>query len=414
MKKLCLLACAVAIGVAGCGDDAPDPVDIRVDTLNVALAGAFIPEEAARRPAVIEALRASESDIVCLQEVWQQSDKDMIAAAVAETFPHSVSFETDFDTPVDDPTDQNGMIPPTFSEGPCVGFETELEAAVQCIQDNCNTGSGSDGRTTSTQCAEENCVESVATILLGGDAALRCYACMSTSLPTETFDDIRNLCQTEPNAVVSYRGQSGVMILSRHPLRDPEAFIMPGTWLKRPVATATAELPGGHEVDVYCNHLTPIFDGLAFPYTGQYGDDRVGREGWAAEQLLQAEKLLAFVNRRSGTERPGIILGDLNAGRAFPEQGIFAEGAATLDLLETQLVQAVAPGLVPRCTHCPDNAVAGEDTPPVWIDHIYLHNLGAEAVVSSEFTYTEATVSTPSGMIPISDHYGFRSVITIQ
>ena len=173
MKKLCLLACAVAIGVAGCGDDAPDPVDIRVDTLNVALAGAFIPEEAARRPAVIEALRASESDIVCLQEVWQQSDKDMIAAAVAETFPHSVSFETDFDTPVDDPTDQNGMIPPTFSEGPCVGFETELEAAVQCIQDNCNTGSGSDGRTTSTQCAEENCVESVATILLGGDAALR-------------------------------------------------------------------------------------------------------------------------------------------------------------------------------------------------------------------------------------------------
>ena len=46
MLKTCSLALVLLLG---CGDDGADPIDIQVDTFNVALAGAFIPEEAAGR-----------------------------------------------------------------------------------------------------------------------------------------------------------------------------------------------------------------------------------------------------------------------------------------------------------------------------------------------------------------------------
>ena len=72
--------------------------------------GAFVPNEDARREVIPGALAALDSDVVCLQEVWTQADKDAITAALAGTFPHAVSFTHDLDTPVDDPTDQNGDV----------------------------------------------------------------------------------------------------------------------------------------------------------------------------------------------------------------------------------------------------------------------------------------------------------------
>ena len=84
---------------------------------------------------------------------------------------------------------------------------------------------------------------------------------------------------------------------------------------------------------MYCNHLTPIFTSPFFPYTGQYGDGTNTSSAWQAEQELQAEKLIDRVTEISG-DRPAVILGDLNAGHAYPDQDIVAEGEPTLDLLE--------------------------------------------------------------------------------
>ncbi|MEM6954419.1 MAG: endonuclease/exonuclease/phosphatase family protein, partial [Myxococcota bacterium] len=56
-----------------CGSDS-DPVELRVETYNLGLAGAFVPNEAVRRAPVIEAVANLDADIVCLQEVWEQSD----------------------------------------------------------------------------------------------------------------------------------------------------------------------------------------------------------------------------------------------------------------------------------------------------------------------------------------------------
>jgi endonuclease/exonuclease/phosphatase family metal-dependent hydrolase len=419
--RLTLVAALTASLATACDDeDEPQPMDVVVETFNVGLAGAFIPHEEARRQQMAAGLAASPADVVCLQEVWLRSDKEAIAAGVASVFPHAVWDEHDLDTPLDDPEDQDGAIPPPPTVPPCDGeaLEATLDAALACLSENCSTAPGSDdGRTTSTACAQDACIAQVAGMVITDDLqTLRCYACLATGLPTSTFGEIRDRCTSEVNGELAFDGQSGVMILSRYPLRNAESWVVPGTWNRRVIARATVSLPNGADADVYCNHLTPIFDDIAFPYTGVYGQGALGADGWATEQLLQAEKLLAYVERTSDG-RPSFVLGDFNASREIEVGGEVVshdEGLATLTLLESVLVPAVAEGFVAACTHCPDNANTSESTLPVWIDHIFLAGLPAAAVVSTERVYDEAVVAVDGGArVPLSDHYGLRAVVTV-
>jgi endonuclease/exonuclease/phosphatase family metal-dependent hydrolase len=406
-------------GGGGSGGSEPrEPVDVTVDTFNVALAGAFIPFEAARRPYIVDAIAASDADILCLQEVWDQSDKVAIRDGAAEAFPHSAFFEDDLDTPIEDATNQQGEVPPLPTTAPCAEepLTSQMNTLVDCLRDNCSTIPDSeDGQTTSEACAAASCPEAALPLLFGDAAAQRCYACVTTQLPTETFGDMRSRCPTVVNQDLAFQGQNGVMILSRHPLENDntEELVIPGTWNRRTILRATAELTNGAELDVYCNHLTPIFTGLFFPYTGQYG-------GWQEEQELQAEKLINYVTETSG-DRAAVILGDLNAGHAFPEQDIVAEGEETLVLLESAYEPAYTAAYTPLCTFCSTNPVTNPGNDPDetsgWIDHILLDNLPSDSVVSTERVFDEDVVPVGPAddqmMVPLSDHFGMRSVITV-
>jgi len=398
-------------GGAG-GTEPPGGVAVTVETFNVALAGAFIPFEAERRPYIAEAIAASDADILCLQEVWDQTDKVAIRDAAAEAFPHSAFFEDSLDTPIDDATNQDGQVPPAPAEAPCAEepLTGQMNALVDCLRDNCSTIPDSeDGQTTSEACAAESCQAEAVPLLFGDPKAQRCYACVTTQLPTETFGDMRSRCPTVVNQDLAFQGQNGVMVLSRHPLKDVENWVIPGTWNRRTILRATAELTNGAELDVYCNHLTPIFSSVFFPYTGQY-------VGWQEEQELQAEKLINYVTETSA-DRQSVILGDLNAGHAYPEEEIVAEGEATLDLLELAFVPAYTADYAPLCTFCSTNPVTNPDADPdevsSWIDHILLGSLSSDSVRSTERVYDEDVVPVGDQTVPLSDHFGIRSVITV-
>lgn len=414
-------------------------VEVAVESFNLALAGAFIPFEAERRAPLVNAIPTTDADIICLQEVWEQADKDAIVAAAASEFPHSVLFAHDLDTAVDDPTDENGLIPGMPSGVPCpdenvggagANLAAQVDQTAQCLADNCSTTGDETGRTTSSSCAADACISTVFPLLTGNELQKRCYACAITQLPTEVIATLADRCKTIENQDLAFRGQNGVMILSRYPLSNEETFVVPGTWNRRVVVNATATLPNGAELDVYCNHLTPIFNVTGvntFPYTGQYGGGATtDPEQWAAEQRLQAEKLINYVQATSGT-RPAVVLGDINAGRevrdANGEIVLYAEGEPTLDVLESVLTLGAAADYEPLCTFCDTNPLNGvEDTLPVWIDHIYLHELDANAVVSTERTFDEFVVpvqiddgmgGTTDALVPLSDHYGLKSVLRI-
>lgn len=397
----------------------PPPVDLTVETFNVALAGAFLPWEDDRRQPIADALAADDADVICLQEVWRQSDKDLILAATADAFPHAVWFQHDLETPIDDATDQNGMVPPPPSTAPCSDpmVAQALDNAIDCLAQNCSTVPGSDqGQTTSTDCAAAQCTPAAAALLTSGPEYLRCYGCLAPSLPTEKLADIRTSCKSDPKAGLAFGGQNGVMILSRVPLSNAEVRVLPGTWNRRVILHATADVPDASPVDVYCNHLTPIFGGLTYPYTGQYGDGQTDDGGWAAEQLLQTEKLAAMVADAPG---PVVVLGDFNAGPQITSPNfIVGEGPQTMNLLASTWSEALASDYVPACTYCGDNLING-DSDDTWIDHIFLGGgLDASAVQSSARIFVDPVVAVTDDMgmpltVELSDHFGMRAVIRL-
>lgn len=422
----CFVALSLTLAIlTGCSDDgeSPEPLEVKVETFNVALAGAFIPYEAERREYIAEAIAGSDADVLCLQEVWTQEDKELIRDTAIDAYPYAAFFRDDLDTAIDDPEDQQGEIPPTPTTVPCpeldvgngVTIADQMNAAVDCVQENCSTIPGSeDGQTTSAECASSFCVGAVAALLFGDPDQQRCYACVVTQLPTSTFAEIRDSCANVVNQDLAFGGQNGLMILSAHPLQNADEWVLPGTWNRRTILSATVELPNGTGLDAYCNHLTPIFDESpinTFPYTGHYGEGMTDAGGWQAEQELQAQKLIDYVERTSQS-RPAVIMGDLNSGFAYPEEDIVAEGEETLSLLESVFLAAYAEDFTPECTFCSTNPVADSDS-SVWIDHILLYNLTAENVVSTARVFDQAVVPVGDMTVPLSDHYGLSSVIVV-
>jgi endonuclease/exonuclease/phosphatase family metal-dependent hydrolase len=416
--RSCLPLFLVSIAVA-CSDDKEASsggasANVVIETFNIGLAGAFVPNEAARRGPVIDAISKTTADIVCIQEAWFQSDKDAIVQAAKAKLPYAVSFKHDLNTPLTDATDDTGQTPPAPTTPPCGGDQApKIEAAVTCLKDNCSTIPGSEqGKTTSSACAQEKCIASAGALLTGTADDKRCYGCFAPNLPTETFADIRTQCTTNAKAGLAFGGQSGVMILSKYPLEGAKDVVWPGTWNRRVVITATATLPGSKKLDVWCNHLTPVFSGLAYPYTGQYGGGKTTAEGWENEQLIQAKKLVALVEK--GPSPMAVILGDLNASRAgdSPSGPLEAEGVKTLDTLEAVFTSGTAPDYVPTCTFCKDNG-NGDGDKNTYIDRIYLKGIPNSAVKSTERVYADAVVDVAGKKVPLSDHYGLRSTIAI-
>ncbi len=439
MRTLFTFMCVLALGVMGCSETSGaggsagdgggrDPLEVRIDTYNVALTGALSPSEMQRRQPLLDAIAGAESDILCLEEVSDRTDKEAVRDAAIDSFPYIVWVETDLDTPLDDPTDQNGEVPPAPTTVPCprdvevsegVSVADQMDGALDCVRDACSTIPGSDdGRTTTTSCASAECLGSVAVLIFGDEQQQRCYTCLATQLPNETFGTIRERCPSVVNQELPYQGQHGVMLLSRYPLENPEVWVLPGTWSRRAILSATAKLPNGAELDLFCNHFSFISESLAFPYLGQYGDGArgPGPEGWMAEQLLQGEKLVAHVQEKSAN-RAAIVLGDFNATRAYPDIGVVAEGQETLELLEGAFTPAYTPDYAPACTFCDTNPLTSVDPDEsLWIDHIFLHNLPAEAVKETVRTFDDnGAVDIGDGQtVPLSDHYGMRSVIEVR
>lgn len=406
-------------GTGGQGGGATVEVSYTFETYNVALAGSFLPFEDERRAVLPAELATIDADVVCVQEAWQQADKEAIVAGVSAVFPHTAHFLHDQDTPLDDATDETGAVPDPFTTAPCEGLTTALNNAMDCLAANCNTdpGGSDDGFTTSTDCAQEFCTSQVSALLVSPDpAAKRCYGCIASSLPDSPFSEIRDDCANNVNGGLAFNGQSGVMILSKHPLEDVEVRVVPGTWNRRVMLAATmVPADGRPAVDVYCNHLTPVFDSITFPYTGQYGKGSTGKSGWAAEQLLQANKLVAWVTERTG-EGAAVLLGDFNSGRDFGV-GLMPEGPETFALLSSEYQHVFAPDYTPACTYCTDNAInGGEDDE--WIDHIFWSGPTPKSI-SSQRTFVDPIVPAVDDMganvmVELSDHFGFRATLTLD
>jgi hypothetical protein len=384
-------------------------------------------------------LQGSPVDLLCLQGVSDPAERRAIAEAVAPTFPFSLALPTSDDTPVDDPADAQGAVPPPESEPPCAAVAGDLDTLITCMgQPACAVRAGDDGQLINPECvgSEKPCSEG----LWAGDPRRRCLSCVAAHARTgAVFQEIRQRCLGLDDPLPLH-GQHGMMILSKLPLTHPSIRVLPAVGLRRAVIGATAHTPRGSTIEVFCAGLGPTAalgvppgkapDGTPGdpppttlpadpdprePYPGRYGD---ADTGWLEENALQVEQLIAQVSAQRGP-RPAVVLGNFGTSPAIERDGsvvLPAMGPSSSERLAQAFAPATAASFTPSCTICPENRLR-RDVAPSWLDRIYLAGLPTSAVRESARSYLGNVVATPwmsaTDAVPLSMQYGFRARVAL-
>ncbi len=396
---------------------------LAVDSVNLQLMGAFDPfhtERLAEAPALLASLP---SDVVCVQEAWGPRTRSEILDATSGAFPHRAVFDFDLNTLPDDPTNQQGMVPPLPSTAPCAASADRFSDFVDCIQNECVVpAQDPSGKPVAgiADCLTTRCIASALPLLSGTNEDKACWSCAFVQLTSwASPDELRSRCGQDPRARFAWNGDTGTFLLSRHPIQDSEAWVLPSTELRIIVARAEVTPPEGEPVDVYCTSLTQPVMGLARPYTGYYGNDAPSDEAWREELYLQSARLVTLVQKSMAARgKSGVLVGTLYAG---------PQGAGNLqpindkafDIVSTAFPLAVPSGFTPSCTLCSDNPILSPPGSPSegnssWQSFVFRVGSPAWTPQESNVFLKEAVVgvTTPDGkkyMAPVSTHYGFRT-----
>ena len=421
--------------------DTVTPLLLTVDSFNSRLDGAFEVPEKVRRPVIMANLPNLTSDVICITEAFADTDKQALADAMKKNYPYSYYPKTTWATPYDDATDLTGMVPKAPTTPACMGNEAMMNAALDCLRDNCANTPDEAGFLTSdnppSACLKAKCLGKVLPLFSAGGGT--CWTCVLSNLfGYEPIGAIRTDCTTDPTALTAFKGQSSTMIASRYPIKSSEALVMPSAEFRSTVARASIELDNGIEVDVYCVDLTVVqSDCLTRPYTNGYGLNADGSKPanctlqWANEQKLQMQKVVNWVNKKSTSlKRRAIIAGEFSAGPGFDDMmgnKITAVSPDNLAIIQGAFAEATTTDYVPQCTGCNTNpwveTLSGGVLTPTgastWTTNLFMTNIPGVDVTSTQVILNDTPVmfTNPANMLtmmPLSTWYGLRSQIRIK
>lgn len=360
--------------LTACGGDkdgeTPTETSLTFVTYNAGLAVGFVAGAESRAPLVADALAGVEADFVCLQEVWLPEHVAAIDAATASAFPHR-------------------FFPAASQSSDAACAPGALDTLLGCIESSCDATCADEV----PDCVFDSC--GVSFLLLEKD----CMRCAMASVGDDPAV-VADRCVNEP-IEYAYGGSFGTGILSKHPIGTVEEHVFESTSNRRSVLHATLEVDGG-PVDVYCTHLTAVFDGI--PYPRETGD-------WGAEQLAQIAEMETWIEQTGGDRK--VLLGDLNTGPGL--DAIVAEAPEGYAALTNAGWTNGYLAFDDRCTFCADNPLifGADDDDNRLIDHVLLK--GGEATAASRIL--DGTVSAESCAVDLStaalsDHYGVSVTVT--
>lgn len=412
------------------------PLDVTVDTYNAQLNGLFVVQPPSlRKAAVASGIAALQGDIACVTEVFPEAVKLEVEAAAKTAYPHAYWAKTTMTTPIDDPTDASGMVPPPLGPS-CAQSAAKFKTAMDCVRDNCVAPAGSEmgvpGEGISA-CMADKCTSVLLPLLIiGSEDDKRCWGCMFQQLNGgKAIGDARTACSTDAKAKLTLDGQNGAMILSKYPIVASESYTLPATDFRVSVLRAVVTLQNNAEVDVYCADLTtPSTSCTTRPYTGQYGGTGTScTDLWNNELILQSKKLGAWVTKKSGAlKRRAFVAGEFYSGPGYNDGKTDVVKARVPDAYAA-LTSLFAPALpvdgMPFCTQCADNpwltppgsTPSGEST---WTSTVFTSGLPITLVKKAEPTMKSATITYDPGMggttylVPPSSYYGYRTVVRVE
>ncbi len=360
---------------------------LTLETYNAGLAYGFVDYGEARREPIFDALRASEADILCMQEVWEPRDREAIEQTLGDAYPYRVITEVE---------------QRYAAEAPACGI-TELFGEgrfVSCMTGECGDAPDGDEK---TNCIIDKCGGALTDLKNSNrDCAQALMAQVGKSAPMALWTVVRPFWNA---GVYAYGGSNGLVMLSRRELKDVETldFSDIATLNRRQALAATVE-HDGVDVRVYCTHLSADLTHIA-PYPGTFPT-------WADENMAQVERLLASAAEHEG---PVALMGDFNCGRADKAHKLIGEAERSCQAIVDAGYSDPAAEIAPiECTWCESNLLnlEGGEHDEVVIDHIFLRDLD----VASEGRTFDQEISVEIDGAPhktsLSDHFGYAAAVT--
>jgi hypothetical protein len=342
------------------------PPLISVDSINAGLYGANAPYSRERAPGVYSAIAARTSDVMCVVEVDDVTDRNSIAAAAMTQYPYSYSLTTGLDTAPTLAADVN----PAPTLAPCdtsIVPSSVLDKIYSCVNAKCanpaNDPTYAGILNQSTACLTNYCATAFLPIYHMDLAINGCFDCVVLYMSSEQkLSDGRTACTTDVRQPFAFLGQTPQMILSHYPLSNQHAYVLPASGFRRAVLQATVTLENNQKFDVFCAQLSsPLID-TSLPYVGYYGTDNPPTEnGWEDEQDLQIKEAIAFIKQQTAADGlPAVITGDWHSTAPIEthDAGTFETvSPEVISALEQApgFVEASPPGWVPSCDYCADS-----------------------------------------------------------
>jgi len=351
---------------------------LKLTSYNAGLAHTFVMYAKERIPHVIDGVKKLDSDVVCLQEVWKKKDKKKLIKGTKEVFPHNFSMKIKQTRSKKRPTCK---IKDLFGEG----------KFVQCMKDKCG---GLDGDEF-TQCIIKDCGTALENLK---NSNRECAQGLMAQVGRSTIASLWSVLNPFiPAGQYAYKGSTGLLILSKKPLKNTKVIDMSDISFLNRRAALYAEVDGQA---VVCTHLTADLDGTA-PYAGKFAN-------WSEENLAQVEKLL----KETDSTKPTYLMGDFNCGFKDEANGLEDEFEQSCQKFLDAGYSDPISSMSPECTYCNDNILVTEGNDPkdyenVLIDHIFVRNASASnaSVVMKEDV--QVKVGRDEYVTSkVSDHYG--------
>jgi len=431
--------------LARCGQ----PVEVSFEVFNTNLTDTFTPYIEERTLPAVEAILGSDADVLCLTELYPPEIQQLLAEGSSARFA-SRAFADDIpaERVSGELSDQAGELP-SYPAVACEGAVADLLADFLTCGITSTTASGSAGELCAVEiegehfmqesglvaeaCMTNSCVVPALRLLAPPEGEefdyYWCYTCGLAHLVSgESFEASLRACTTasEQPMHMAYGGRSGLAVLSRYPLGEPELIRLPSDHWQRSVMRVPVTLPNSAEVDFWCGSIRFPNSEDQLPYAGPYGEGAFGFEGNVAAQRLELMRLKQPVEEQAEqTGRTGIVAVSANCGPEVTNDDETLVGGwvtENYEALAEDWVPVVAPDWEPRCTYCGDaeqNAL-NEDASEVmiWSSHLLSPNLAPRYVAETERTFLDTPVNVrladgSRADAPVSQHFGLRSRVEV-
>lgn len=353
-------------------------------TYNAGLAHTFVPLAEHRRDPIISELKKSDTDVLCLQEVWNEEDRDLIAASLKEKYPYSFYKKITQNYSKNAPT---CGLSDLFGEG----------KFISCLRSDCDGKEGD----AFTKCLITRCGGTLEQLKKDNRD---CAQGLLAQVGKSTLRALLTVFNPFSSAgVFAFEGSDGIMLLSKKPLKNKNYFEFKplSTTNRRAVLMAIIE-DKDQKIQLGCTHLTANLGGVA-PYTGPY-------KTWAEENYSQVKLLISKM-----TEPKQVIMGDFNCALDFPKMKLAGDFQKNCKIFKETGYTDLFEETKPLCTFCKDNTLLKKHAKSklkeingILIDHIYTKGLKPTTVKRVYDRKTIIKVDGKKQESHLSDHYGIE------